>query len=285
MIAVAAALRFAGTSVPASRIGQWQASNPDQRSPAYPPAMGGPDIVRPAEATPAERRNRIVDSGDLYAVVSTITTHSPTIDKLAATEALMACADFRPKSRREPAGQAAAQQLLVRCAGIRQNMRRNGAIDRVVELRTSAEADPSSLGRLTALSQRSDAGRVLWHSDDFALVSDALRSGDSVLIGEAVRALHTQLDGGLPDSKLRVQAFADATNSYALARSDRRTVFDTLVACANLGRCSNDSASTQIERHVGPIDTREQAEIQRLAEQYRLALQRGASAAELLAIR
>jgi hypothetical protein len=285
VIALAAALKFAGTSVPALRVEQSPASRSEQRAPAYPPAMGGPDIVQPAITTAAESRNRIVDSDDLYAVVSRITTHSPTIDKLAASEALMACADFRPKGRREPAEQAAAQQLLVRCARIRQDMRRNGALDKAIELRTSAEGDPSPLGRLAALSQRSDAGRARWHAEDFALVSNALRSSDAVLIGEAIRALNAQLDDGLPDSKLRVQAFAHAANSYALLRIDQRTVFDALVDCANLGRCTNDSGSARIEHAIAPLGARERSEVQRLVEQYRLALQRGTSAAELLAIR
>jgi hypothetical protein len=285
VIALAAALQLAGTLAPASRVEQLQAAPSEQASPAYPPAMGGPDIVQPAITTAAESRNRIVDSDDLYAVVSRITTHSPTIEKLAASEALMACADFRPKGRREPAEQAAAQQLLVRCARIRQDMRRNGALDKAIELRTSAEGDSSPLGRLAALSQRSDTGSARWHADDFALVSDALRSSDSVLIGEAIRALHAQLDGGLPDSKLRMQAFAHAANSYTLLRGDQRTVFDALVDCANLGRCTNHSGRARAEHDIAPVGAREQSEIQRLVEQYRLALQRGTSAAELLAIR
>ena len=285
VIALAAAFKLAGTSVPASRVEQLQAGNSEQRTPAYPPAMGGPDIVQAAITTAAASRNKIVDSADLYVVVSTVTTHSSTVDKLAAAEALMACADFRPRRRREPAEQAAAQQLIIRCAGIRQNMRRNGALEKAVELRTSAEADPSPLGRLAALSQRPNAGRARWHADDSVLVNDALRSNDSVLIGEAIRALHAQLDDGLPDSKLRVQAFAQAANSYAPLRGDQRTVFDAFVDCANLGRCTNDSRSERAEHDIAPLGAREQSEIQRLIEQYRLALQRGTSASELLAIR
>jgi hypothetical protein len=285
LIALAAALRLAGTSVPASHVQQLQATNSEQRSPAYPPAMGGPDIVQPAITTAAESRSKIVDNDDLYTVVSRITTRSPTIDKLAASEVLMACADFRPKGRREPAEQAAAQQLLVRCARIRQNMRRNSALDKAVELRMSAEDDPSPLGRLAALSQRSDSGRARWNAEEFALVSNALRSSDSVLIGEAIRALHAQLDDGLPDSKLRVQAFAHAANSYDLLRIDQRTVFDALVDCANLSLCTNDSDSARVEHDLAPLSARERGEIRRLAERYRLALQRGTSASELRAIR
>ncbi len=284
VIALAAALKFAGTSVPAPGVEQLPASRSEQRSPAYPPAMGGPDIVQPALPTAAEIRSKIVDSDDLYAVVSNITANSPTIEKLAASEALIACADFRPKSRREPAEQAAAQQLLIRCAGIRRIMRRDGAVDKAIELRASAENDPSPLGRLAALSQRSDAGGVRWHAGDLALVSDALRSNDSVLIGEAIRALHAGLDRGLPDSKLRVQAFTDAASLYALIRDDQPTVFDALVDCANLGRCTSDSGRTSLERNI-PLGVRERSEMQRLVEQYRLALQRGISATELLAIR
>ena len=182
---------------------------------------------------------------------------SPTIDKLAASEALLACAEFRPRRKREPEEQAAAQELAVRCAGIRQNMRRNDAIDKAVELRASAEDDPSPLGRLVALARRSDAGKARWHAAEFALVGEALRSGDSVLISEAIRALHAQLDDGLPDSKLRSQAFAQAADSYVLHKGDQRTVFDALVDCANLGRCANDSgrarSTTRGWRHTPAI--------------------------------
>ena len=207
--------------------------------------MGGPDIVQPAIPTVAESRSKIVDSADLYAVVSKVTLQSPTIDKLAASEALLACADFRPRRKREPEEQAAAQELAARCAGIHQNMRRNDAIDKAVELRASAEDDPSPLGRLVALSRRSDAGKARWHAAEFALVSEALRSGDSVLISEAIRALHVQLDDGLTDSKSRSQAFAQAADSYVLPKGDQRTAFDALVDCANLGRCVNDPARAQ----------------------------------------
>ena len=196
----------------------------------------------------------------------------------------MACADFRPRRKREPEEQAAAQELAERCAGIRQNMRRNDAIDKAIELRASAEDDPSPLGRLAALSRRSDAGKARWHAAEFALVSEALRSSDPVLISEAIRALHVQLDDGLSDSKSRSQAFAQAADSYVLHKGDQRTAFDALVDCANLGRCANDPAPrTQHDSVAG--GARERSENQRLVEQYRLALQRRSTAAELLAIR
>ena len=247
--------------------------------------MGGPDIVQPAPPTASESRNRIVDSADLYAVVSKITVQSPTIDKLAASEALIACAEFRPRRKWEPEEHAAAHELAERCAGIRQNMRRNDAIDKAVELRASAEDDPSPLGRLVALARRSDAGKARWHAAEFALVNEALRSSDPVLISEAIRALHVQLDDGLTDSKSRSQAFAQAADSYVLHKGDQRTAFDALVDCANLGRCANDPARARTQHDSVAGGARERSENQRLVEQYRLALQRRSTAAELLAIR
>ena len=285
VIALAAVIRFTGTSVPASRVEPLQASNSERRPPAYPPDMGGPDIVQPAPPTASESRNKIVDSADLHAVVSKITVQSPTIDKLAASEALIACAEFRPRRKWEPEEHAAARELAERCAGIRQNMRRNGAIDKAVELRASAEDDPSPLGRLAALARRSDAGKARWHAAEFALVNEALRSSDPVLISEAIRALHIQLDDGLTDSKSRSQAFAQAADSYVLHKGDQRTAFDALVDCANLGRCANDPARARTQHDSVAGGARERSENQRLVEQYSLALQRRSTAAELLAIR
>jgi hypothetical protein len=285
VIALAVVVRLAGTPVPAARVVPLESGNSETGAPAYPPDMGGPDIVQQATPAFAGSRSKIVDSADLYAVVSKITVQSPTIDKLATSEALIACADFRPKRQREPEEQAAAHELAERCAGIRQNMRRNGAIDKAVELRASAEDDPSPLGRLAALSRRSDVAKARWHATQFALVSEALRSSDHVLISEAIRALHVQLDDGLSDSKARSQAFAQAADSYVLHKGDQRTVFDALVDCANLGRCDNDSGRARTEHDSMAGGARERSENQRLVEQYRLALQRRSTAAELLAIR
>ena len=255
IIALAAVFQLAGTSVPAFRVEQ-QAGSSQRASPAYPPAMGGPDIVLAAPPTASESRNKIVDSADLHAVVSKITVQSPTIDKLAASEALIACAEFRPRRKWEPEEHAAARELAERCAGIRQNMGRNGAIDKAVELRASAEDDPSPLGRLASLARRSDAGKARWHAAEFALVSEALRSSDPVLISEAIRALHVQLDDGLTDSWSRLRAFAQAADSYVLHRGEQRTAFDALVDCANLGRCATDPARAHAARRHGWRRTR-----------------------------
>jgi hypothetical protein len=285
VIALVGVVRFAGTSVPAARVEQLQASHSESRSPAYPPAMGGPDIVQPAIPTAADSRQKIVNNTNLYAVVSKVTLQSPTIDKLAASEVLLACADFRPRRKRDPDEQAAAQELAARCAGIHQSMRRNDAIDKAIELRASAEDDPSPLGRLVALSRRSDAGKARWYAAEFVLVSDALRSSDSVLISEAIRALYVQLDDGLTDSKSRSQAFAQAADSYVSHKGDQRTAFDALVDCANLGRCATDPARAHTQHDGVAGGARERSENQRLVEQYHLALQRRSTAAELLAIR
>jgi len=247
--------------------------------------MGGPDVVQPAPLDAAGSRKAIVDSADLYSAVSKITMRSPTIDKLAASEVLMACASFRPKSQREPVEQAAARELATRCAGIRQNMRRDDALERAVELRASAEDDPSPLGRLLALSQRSGAGSARWQSDDLALVSAALVSRDSVLLSEAIRALSSYLNDGSPDSKLRTQALAHAAGSNALDTTDQRTAFDALLDCANLGRCSDGSAVARMTLDSTPFGIRERSEIKRLVEQYRLALRRRVTASELIAMR
>ena len=283
VIALAAVVRFSGTSVPLSGAQRLQSGVLEHRSPAYPPAMGGPDIVHAAIPTVAEGRRKIVDNTDLYAVVSKITAQSPTIAKLAASEALLVCAEFRPRRKREREEEAAAQELAARCAGIRQHMRRNDAIVKAVELRASAEDDPSFLGQLIALARGTDASKARWHAAEFALVGEALTSGDSVLITEAVRALHAQLDNGLPDAKLRSQAFAQAADSHLLHKADQRTVFDALVDCANLGRCANDSGRAEDTDRTGSM--RQRPEIQRLVGHYLLALQRGMPAQQLLTIR
>lgn len=282
VIALGAVVWFAGTSVPASRVGQLQASHSESTSPAYPPAMGGPDTVNPAIPSAAESRQKIVDSPDLYSAVSKITVQSPTIDKLAASEALLACAEFRLKRNRAAEEQAAALALAERCAGVRRNMRRNEAIDKAIELRASAEDDPSPLGRLAFLSRHSAAGKPRWHAADFALVNEALRSSDLVLMTEALRALHAQFDDGLSDSRLRAEAFEQAADLFVLLKANQRTVFDALIDCANLSRCSG---RFRTEHGITPEGFRERSQMLHLVEQYRLALQRGTAAEQLLAVR
>jgi hypothetical protein len=244
--------------------------------------MGGPDIV---QAIPplAESRKTILDSADLYAAVSLVTTHSSTVDKLAASEALMACADLRPKSKREPSHVDAARELAVRCANIRKNMRRDGAVEKAIELRESAEDDASPLGRLAAVSQRL-RGSARWQAGDFLLVDDALKSNDSVLLHAAMDALHTQLDDGSPDSKLRAEAFSYAADLELMAVG-QEAVFDRLAKCANAGRCAEDSAVMNIEHATAMYGARERFEIERLTKQYRSAFQRGDTASRLLAVR
>ena len=280
--ALAAVFRLAPTASTDSVV-QRQAID-SNGAPPYPPAMGGPDLVQPTAATPSEVRRRIVDSPDFYAVISKITPHSPTADKLAAAEVLTACADLRPKARREPVEQVAADELVARCLGIRQKMRRDGALERAIELRVSAEGDASLLGRLAALAQRSSSG-ARWYGGDIALVSEALRSGDSVLVREAIRALQAQFEVGLPDSSMRARAFAVGAELYLHDKPGDRTEFDALIDCASAGRCGN-SGTAAAEEMLGTMDAHRQKEFKRLAEQYRLALQRGVfSGPELLAIR
>ena len=106
-----------------------------------------------------------------------------------------------------------------------------------------------------------------------------------MLISEAIRALHVQLDDGLTDSWSRLRAFAQAADSYVLHRGEQRTAFDALVDCANLGRCATDPARARTQHDGMAGGARERSENQRLVEQYRRALQRRSTAAELLAIR
>lgn len=283
---LAAALCFTGLSGPTPRIEPVHAvSSSDGRTPSYPPAMGGPDVAQPVMLTNSEVRKWIVESADLYSAVSKVTAQSPTIDKLVTSEILMACAYLRPQGKRAPVEQAAAQELVTRCAGIRQNFRRDGALDRAVELRVSAENDQSSLGRLLALSQRPEGRRTGWRAGDQTLVSDALRSGDSLLVREATRVLLAQLDDGSPDASLRIQAFAHAAELFALSDSGLRTNFHALVDCVSMGRCAADNGASKPERDMAHVGVREQSEINRLVQEYRLALLRRTTALELLSVR
>ena len=280
-VAMAAlAIGYAGTLVPAHRS-QPRASAV-ARAPSYPPAMGGPDIVQPIQ-TLAERRKTILDSADLYATVSLITTHSSTVDKLAASEALTACAELRPKRKREAGQVTAVQELGARCAGIHKNFRHDGAVERAIELRESAESDASPLGGLVALSRRA-YGNARWKAEDFQLVSDALKSNDLVRIDAAISALRVHLDDGSPDSRLRAEAFSYAADLHRTAVGQQAS-FDRLAHCANADRCEDGDTVATHQGVAGTYGTRERLEIERLIRQYRLALQHGKTATEMLRIR
>jgi len=280
LAALAFAIRYAGTSVLVDR------SQPPPGSvaalPSYPPAMGGPDIVQPIQ-TLAERRKTILDSADLHATVSLITTHSSTVDKLAASEALMACAELRPKRKREAGQVTAVQELAARCAGVRKYLRHDGAVERAIELRESAERDASLLGGLVALSRRAHEN-ARWQAEDFQLVSDALKSSDLVRIDAAIGALHVHLDDGSPDSRLRALAFSYAADLHRTAIG-QQAVFDRLAHCANADRCEDGDTVATSQRVAGTHGTRERLEMERLIKQYRLALQHGKTATEVLRIR
>ena len=174
-------------------------------------------------------------------------------------------------------------ELAARCANIRKNMRRDGAVEKAIELRESAEDDASPLGRLAAVSQRL-RGSARWQAGDFLLVDDALKSNDLVLLKAAMNALHTQLDDGSPDSKLRAEAFSYAAD-LELRAVGQQAAFDRLASCANAGRCADDSAVTNVQRATAMYGARERFEIERLTMQYRSALQRGDTASKLLAVR
>jgi hypothetical protein len=279
LAALAFAIIHAGTSVPVDR--SQAPAGSAARLPSYPPAMGGPDIVQPIQ-TFAERRKAILDSADLHATVLLITTNSSTVDKLAASQALMACAELRPKRLREAGQATAAQELAARCAGIHKHLRHDGAVERAIELRESAERDASPLGNLIALSRRTH-NTARWQADDLQLVSDALRSNDPVRIDAAISALYVHLDDGSPDSKLRAEAFLYAADLH-LTAVGQQAVFDRLVHCANADRCE-DADTVAASRDAGMYGTRERLEIERLVRQYRLALQRGRTATEVLRIR
>jgi hypothetical protein len=280
LAALAFATIYAVTSVPIYR--SLPPANSAARLPSYPPAIGGPDSVQPIPNL-AERRKAILDSADLYATVSLITTHSSTVDKLAASEALTACAELRPKRKREAGQVTAVQELAARCTGIHKHLRHDGAVERAIELRESAERDASPLGGLVALSRRAHS-HVRWQAEDFQIVSDALKSNDLVRVDAAISALHIHLDDGSPDSKLRALAFSYAAEFHRTAVG-QQAAFDRLAHCANADRCEQGDTVATSRGVAASYGTRERLEIEDLTEQYRLALQRGKTATEVLRIR
>lgn len=280
LAALAFATIYAGTSVPVNRSRPPASSA--ARLPSYPPAMGGPDSVQPIQ-TLAERRKAILDSADLHATISLITTNSSTVDKLAASQALMVCAELRPKRKREAGQVTAVHELAARCAGIHEYLRHDGAVERAIELRESAERDASPLGGLVALSRRVH-GNARWQAEDFQLVSNALKSNDLVRVDAAISALHIHLDDSSPDSKLRALAFSYAADLHRTAIG-QQAVFDSLAHCANADRCEDGDTVATSQRVAGTYGTRERLEMERLIKQYRLALQHGKTATEVLRIR
>lgn len=282
-VAITAIVAFRSDSASVRR--QEQPSAMGARAPSYPPAMGGPDIVVTARApTPTQLRAQVVDNPDLYAAVLRVNTTSSTEQKMAAWSVLNACINITRKNQRarNAAETAAASELGTRCATLQAGgMRLNEAASKANEFQRMADADNSPLGELLALSQRSLRGSINWYERETTLVTAALQSGDPILVREASRALSARIDdGSSPDAALRAAAFTFAVDLYEQDRPG--TQFDRLVDCAIGGRCAVASPAKKIDERFAPT---EQREVRRLLEHYRLALHRGVTADELLALR
>lgn len=246
---------------------------------SWPPAMGGPDIVKERQRMPTDVKREIVDSDEWLSLIARIDAASPTETKLGAWSILVACthAPREPRPFQSDAERSAIQALAARCEPI--NAALPNAMVRAAEVRRMAEADATPLGQLISLSKRSLQGSG-WEPYDAALVDAALRSGDSVLLVEANAALYAKLNDGSPDAALRAGAAQYALDSHIGAHE--RPQFDRLAECAVASRCADRGPLDPIKRYRG---VREQTEIARLIEQYQLALRRNASLADMLAIR
>lgn len=250
--------------------------------PSWPPAIGGPDITKSSPEKPSALRARIVNAVDLNAAIKDIDVNSPTEAKLAAVDVLLACnmalrAKVKPKEGTPEF--TAWDELTTRCGAIAA-LKRKDTLQRAESLQIAADSDDSRLGQLNALSQRSLTTRTLLQQNDLTLLTEALKSNDVLLVREATRTTYAQLNDGSPDSRVRSQALLLATELY---RMDQATQFDHLVACANQGRCSAGWPSAQLEKAVK--DPRELTEARRMVDVYRLALQQGITAPELLNLR
>ncbi len=251
------------------------------QTPRWPPAIGGPDLVRVSK-TPESIRSKLVNAPDLFEVVNSIGVDSPIEEKMAATEILFAC-DLALRSKPKEATtlrEAAWAELSSRCGNLA-NIKPKDVRKQAFILKDAInKGDDSELGKMAAYSQKALSTRVLLDPESRDRLDAALQSRDLLLVKEAVATVYGVLNDGSPDARVRTQALLYAADLFAM---DHATRFDYLAACSQHGRCESNSPMVPLERSFK--DARELTEAKRIADQYRLALQKGVAVQELMAIR
>jgi hypothetical protein len=264
---------------------------------APPPASAV--VARADSAQPlTDDRRRIFDSPDIIGTINRVHASGTDDEKQWALYLLASCVQINWQASQQPPHVDNAEQepsstsptptptsaalaklkkqafeaLAIRCAGVKQlslEDRRSLQAD----LRAAAIANQSVLGQLRALAMSQESR---WSSEQAGQITNSLYSGDPVLAESAFFALVGAMDSDSPGGLDRNLALNKALGPiYAEAPlSD----FERLGVCAVLGRCGS---AWDTDYPVPPPN----AEVTRLAEKYRAAVESRMDARSIMAIR
>ena len=288
---------LAPTGAPVTETRAPRAAPAPVREAQAPASLPAPAVAtRTATAQPlTDARKRILDSPDVMATINRVHASGTDDEKEWALHLLVGCvqANARAAMQQAPAGnreqdsaassaaatalaalkKQASEALVARCVGVKPLAHLSDRQALEDDLRTAAVANQSVLGQLRTLAMSQESR---WSSAQADLITNSLYSGDPVLAEYAFFALVGAMDrdspGGLDRNLALNKALAPIYAEAPL--SD----FERLDVCAILGRCGS---AWDADYPVPPPN----AEVTRLAEKYRAAVESRMDARSIMAIR
>jgi hypothetical protein len=290
---------------PARMEGQAITGQPLQDASATPPAplalpvgtvmSATSNTTRPETSPLTDHRRQIFDSPDVMATINRLHASGTADEKEWALSLLVGCVHVnaraaapRPDAEASEEGppvvpgtqsqlkaleQRAADELALRCGGVKAMAHLQDRQPLQGDLRAAAVANRSTLGQLEALASNQDDR---WSSEQARQITESLYSGDPVLARAAFFALLGAMDRDSPGGAERNAAFIAALGPiYTHAPlSD----FERLSTCAAMGLCGSPSDAE--DPGLPP-----NSEVLRLAQKYRAAVASRLDARSIMAIR
>ena len=289
---------LAPSEVPATaEHAQQTAPAPPDRLEQAPASRPTPGVVnaRPVPAQPiTDAYKRIFDSPDVMGTIDRVRASGTADEKEWALQLLIACVQVNAQASRQRADadnreqdasagppttaalaalkKQASEARAARCSGVK-SLTLEDRQSLEADLRAAAVANQSMLRQLEVLSSSQESR---WSTEQAEQITNALYSGDPVRSRAAFFVLWGAMDRDSPGGQDRNAARQEALGPIYVAgpQSD----FDRLGMCANLGRCGS---AWDTDYPAPPPN----AEVARLADKYRAAVESRMDAGSIMAIR
>jgi hypothetical protein len=241
-----------------------------------------------------DERQRILDSTDVLSTIKDIRLNGSQDKKDSAAFLLVSCSQVISTSRANNSSNAgiphddkgsheersaletqkiqALNSLLSRCKGIGELAREDRAALKQ-DLISGSASNKSELGRLHALVLRQDDR---WNSEESKLVTTSLYSGDPIAERGAFFAIQGAIDKNAPSGADRSKAWENSFSPEFLGQP--LSEFERLGACYMINRCAANSNEWMAQAPKS-------AEVDRLAEKYKAAINAHLDATVILSIR
>lgn len=280
LLCVAALMFVASRSPESKQTTIARSSQPSSRVPdevRHPTELAAPPHVVAEYVTSPRLIRKAMLERDFAESVASVGPHSGAVERATAANIISVCAVVGSLRSSAVLLLDEVARIATRCESLFRPGERRDLLQRAAALH-AASVDDSPAGRIFSLARQAVTDdRIRLRDEQLRELSSALASRDPVLVEPAVFALRVQVADASPDAELRSQALLQASREFAPADT---TDFDLVATCISRGQCR--SGDTAIEAHR---TMREQAEFSRLVDAYRTALERNASAVEILAVR